>query len=177
MIESALTRLDAQRAQARRPYYLSLLADTYRLTGHRDRAVSIVETAIDMAIARGDSWWLPALFAQKSELGPATERDRTRRRALEIAQGQHGVSVVKRITAAMAEATTTSPSPSERGLTATTDGSACVFQGATARGAPVAPVTSSLGLAHPPARAAAAATVHASEARRIGQRLGGEGGR
>ncbi len=49
MIESALDRLDANRAHARRPYYLSLLADVYRPRepgacgfhsgdGHHDRA-------------------------------------------------------------------------------------------------------------------------------------------
>jgi DNA-binding SARP family transcriptional activator len=105
MIEAALTRLDAQRAQARRPYYLSLLADTYRLDGQLDRAASIVGTAIEMALARGDAWWLPALFVQKSELGPAAERDRTLRRGLEIAQAQHSRSLVQRITSAMSAAT------------------------------------------------------------------------
>ena len=39
-IESALERLDAKRAQARRPYYLSLLAEIYGLLGNRERAAS-----------------------------------------------------------------------------------------------------------------------------------------
>ena len=105
MIESALERLDAQRAHARRPYYLSLLADTYRRAGQTDRAASIVDTAIEMALARGDAWWLPALFLQKSELGPAAERDTSLRRGLEVAQAQHSLSLAQRLNAAMSATT------------------------------------------------------------------------
>jgi hypothetical protein len=105
-IESALERLDAQRARARRPYYLSLLADPYRRAGQSDRAALIVDTAIEMALARGDAWWLPALFLQKSELGPAVHRDASLRRGLEIAQAQHSLSLAQRLTAAMSAATT-----------------------------------------------------------------------
>ncbi len=104
-IESALERLDAQRAQARRPYYLSLLADTYRLAGQTDRAASIVDTAIEMALARGDAWWLPALFLHKSELGPPVERDRSLRRGLEIAHGQRSMSLAQRLASAMSATT------------------------------------------------------------------------
>ena len=76
LIESGLDRLDAQRAQARRPYYLSLLAETYSLLGNRDRAASILDAAITMALERADVWWLPALYLQKSELEPPPERER-----------------------------------------------------------------------------------------------------
>ena len=101
MIESAVERLDAQRAQARRPYYLSLLADTCRLAGQSDRAASIVESAIDMALTRGDAWWLPVLYLQKSELGPPSERDASLRRGLEVAHAQGSLSLVHRLTTAM----------------------------------------------------------------------------
>jgi DNA-binding SARP family transcriptional activator len=105
MIESALERLDAQRAQARRPYYLSLLADVYTRAGHTDRAASIVDTAIEMALTRGDAWWLPALFLQKSELGPAAGREASLRRGLEIAQAQRSLSLADRLSAAMSATT------------------------------------------------------------------------
>ena len=101
MIESALKKLDAQRAQARRPYYLSLLADTYRLAGNRNRAGSIVDTAITMAHERSDVWWLPALLLQKSELEPAVERERSLREGLELARAQQSHGLMKRITSAM----------------------------------------------------------------------------
>jgi hypothetical protein len=105
MIESALERLDRQRAQARRPYYLSLLADTYRLAGQAGRATSILDGAIDMALARGEAWWLPALLLLKSELGPPVDRESLLRRGLEVAQAQHSVSLARRLTAAIATAT------------------------------------------------------------------------
>jgi tetratricopeptide (TPR) repeat protein len=105
MIESALEHLDAQRAQARRPYYLSLLADTYRLAGQPKRAARIVETAIEMALARGDAWWLPALYLQKSELGPPADRDAALRRGLAVARAHGSVSLANRLAAAMSATT------------------------------------------------------------------------
>jgi tetratricopeptide (TPR) repeat protein len=97
MIESALERLDAKRAQARRPYYLSLLAEMYSLVGNRDRTASILDVAIAMAVERSDVWWLPALYLQKSELEPAPVRDRTLRSALDLARAQNSRALERRI--------------------------------------------------------------------------------
>ena len=97
MIEAALDRLDAHRAQARRPYYLSLLAELYSLLGNQDRAASILDAAVTMALERADVWWLPALYLQKSELEPPPERDATLRRALELARAQHSRGLERRI--------------------------------------------------------------------------------
>jgi len=105
MIETALERLDAQRAQARRPYYLSLLADTYRLAGQPKRAARIVESAIEIARARGEAWWLPALYLQKSELGLPADRDASLRQGLEVARAQSSVSLANRLAAAMSATT------------------------------------------------------------------------
>ena len=97
MIESALERLDAKQAQARRPYYLSLLAETYGLSGNRERAFSILNSAIEMALKRGDMWWLPALYLQKSEFEPVPQREATLRQALELARAQGSHSLEQRI--------------------------------------------------------------------------------
>jgi len=97
IIESALDRLDRNRAQARRPYYLSLLAETYSRLGNRDRTASILDAAIAMAIERGDVWWLPALYLQKSELEPAPEREATLRRGLVLARTQNSRGLERRI--------------------------------------------------------------------------------
>ena len=94
-----LAGLDAQRAQARRPYYLSLLAETYSLLGNRDRAASILDAAITMALERVDLWWLPALYLQKSELQPPPERELTLRRGLELARAQGSRGLEQRILA------------------------------------------------------------------------------
>jgi DNA-binding SARP family transcriptional activator len=96
-IESALERLDAQRAQARRPYYLSLLAEVYALIGNQARAASILDAAIAMALERGDLWWLPALYLQKSALEPPRERDVTLHRGLELARAQRSFGLEQRI--------------------------------------------------------------------------------
>ena len=75
MIRSALERLDARRAQARRPYYLSLLAETLAGSGNRGRARwPRSMPAIAMALERGDVWWLPALYLQQSGVGGAGHR-------------------------------------------------------------------------------------------------------
>ena len=99
IIESALERLDRNRAQARRPYYLSLLAETYSRLGNRDRTASILDAAITMALERGDVWWLPALYLQKSELEPAPEREATLRRGLVLARTQNSRGLEQRILA------------------------------------------------------------------------------
>jgi hypothetical protein len=101
MIESALGRLDLQRAQARRPYYLSLLAEMYSLLGNLDRAGSILDAAITIAVERADVWWLPALHLQKSELEPPAERDATLRRGLELARAQNSRGLERRILASL----------------------------------------------------------------------------
>jgi tetratricopeptide (TPR) repeat protein len=61
IIESALDRLDRDRAQARRPYYLSLLAELYARAGDRERSASILSNAIAMAEQRGERWCLTML--------------------------------------------------------------------------------------------------------------------
>jgi DNA-binding SARP family transcriptional activator len=97
IIESALHRLDAHRAQARRPYYLSLLAEVYGLLGNRDRAASILDAAIIIALERADVWWLPALYFQKSGLEPPPERDASLLQGLELARAQNSRALERRI--------------------------------------------------------------------------------
>ena len=89
IIESALDRLDRSRAQARRPYFLSLLAETYRRLGNKVGAASIIDGAIAMALERSDVWWLPALYLQKSELQAPPEREATFRSGLGLARKQN----------------------------------------------------------------------------------------
>jgi len=100
MIRGALDRLNARRAQARRPYYLSLLAETLTRAGNPGAANSTLDTAIDMALDRGDVWWLPALYLQKSELEAPDEREAMRDRALALALKQGSRALERRILAA-----------------------------------------------------------------------------
>jgi len=96
-ITAALAQMDGRRAQARRPYYLSLLADTQRLAGNRDAAATIVDTAIDMALQRSDVWWLPALYLQKSALAPRALRADLVQRALTLARAHGSRGLEQRI--------------------------------------------------------------------------------
>jgi hypothetical protein len=101
-IEAALGRLDANRAYARRPYYLSLLAQTYSRLRNRDRTASILDGAIAMADERGDLWWLPALYLQKSEVESGSEREAALQRALTLARSQQSRALEQRILASSA---------------------------------------------------------------------------
>ncbi len=100
VIRSALERLDARRAQGRRPYYLSLLAETLARSGNRDAAVATLDAAIAMALDRRDVWWLPALYLQQSELAAApAARELAWGRALELARAQQSRALEQRILA------------------------------------------------------------------------------
>ena len=59
--------------------------------------MSIVTAALAMADERGDTWWVPALYLQKSELEPASMREATRRLALDLARTQNSRSLERRI--------------------------------------------------------------------------------
>ena len=98
-IESALLRFDVTRAQQRRPYYLSLLADTYTRLGDRHRAAAVLDAAITVAREQAEGWWLPALYFQKSELDPPPRREATLRCALELARSQRSRGLERRILA------------------------------------------------------------------------------
>lgn len=97
IIESALERLDRARAQARRPYYLSLLAQTFSRLQKRDQTRSILNRAIAMALERSDVWWLPALYLQRSELETGSERETTLLSGLTLARSQQSRTLEQRI--------------------------------------------------------------------------------
>jgi DNA-binding SARP family transcriptional activator len=100
IIEAALGRLDDRRARARRPYYMSLLADVCQRAGQADRSSALLDTAIDLALERSDVWWLPALHLQRSALQPEPERAATLDQALHLARTQHSRALEQRILAA-----------------------------------------------------------------------------
>jgi DNA-binding SARP family transcriptional activator len=98
-IERAFERLDRQRAQARRPYYLSLLAELHARLGDREQSAAILDTAIAMAVERSDVWWLPAMYLQRSQFETAHAREATLRDAVALARAQHSRALEKRILA------------------------------------------------------------------------------
>jgi hypothetical protein len=64
-IEAAIASLDRQHALARRPYYLSLLADACLRAGRPDRARTAIESGIEIARKNSDLWWLSVLLGQQ----------------------------------------------------------------------------------------------------------------
>jgi len=52
-----------------------------------------------MAVERGEAWWLPSLYLQKSELEPQPQREATLRRALSLARMQNSQSLEQRVLA------------------------------------------------------------------------------
>jgi tetratricopeptide (TPR) repeat protein len=97
IIEAALERLDQQRAQARRPFYLSLLADTCARLGDTRRTAEILDRAIAMSLERDDVWWLPALYLQKSGLAESGARDALRADALRLSRAHGSRGLEKRL--------------------------------------------------------------------------------
>jgi DNA-binding SARP family transcriptional activator len=97
VIDASLTRLDQQRAQARRPYYLSLLAETLARAGDHVRAKAVLDGAIALALERVELWWLPALYLQQSALLVSPDRERALGRALDLARAQRSHSLERRI--------------------------------------------------------------------------------
>jgi hypothetical protein len=77
-----------------------LLAELYSLRGNRERAASVLDEAITIALEHDDVWWLPELYLQKSELEPPMEGDATRRWGLELARAQNNLGLERRILAA-----------------------------------------------------------------------------
>ena len=101
IIRAALGRLDARRALGRRPYYLSLLAETLVRAGHRDSARSAVDAALSRAQDSGEAWWLPALYQLKSELANSVgDRQLALSHALDLARAQGSRALEQRILAA-----------------------------------------------------------------------------
>lgn len=70
-----------------------------RRLGDRERATSIVNAAIAMALERGDTWWLPALYLRQSELDPASAGEATPRHALTLARAPNSLGLERRILA------------------------------------------------------------------------------
>jgi hypothetical protein len=96
-IEAALDRLDAQRAQARRPYYLSLLAELQVAAGDRAKGAATLDAAIEMALRRQDMWWLPVLYLQQADLSAGSAHEAALARARDLARAHHNRAIERRI--------------------------------------------------------------------------------
>jgi len=98
IIRPALERLDGRRALGRRPYYLSLLAETLARAGQSDSARATLDAALTRSLEGGEVWWLPALYLQKSQLASSpADRELAFGRALDLARAQGSRALERRI--------------------------------------------------------------------------------
>ena len=127
-IERALDEMRSIRALARRPYYLSLLADAHEAAGDPRQARAVLEAALADAATSGEQWWVPELHRRLGTLddGPSRRSGHPSRRGSRHRTGrlvagpprsdQPGAS--RTVRAGHAPRCPRTPSPSRRGATA-----------------------------------------------------------
>jgi DNA-binding SARP family transcriptional activator len=87
-IERAIDGLEQQRAKARRPFHLSLLAEAHAAAGNADRANDILDRALAVGEDREEFWWTAELHRLKGAFGPPDTAEGAYRRSLDIAREQ-----------------------------------------------------------------------------------------
>ena len=96
LAELGIGNLKAQGAFARRPYWLSLLAD---LQAREDRPAAASAT-LDAALAAGrihdDLWWLPEVMRMRARYDPAGRAGERLRAAANLATGHGSVALARR---------------------------------------------------------------------------------
>lgn len=87
-IRAGLANLSAQRALARTPYWLSLLAQTQSEMGDDEAARASLDAARIAAVQRDERWWLPEVLRLTAALQPADRAAQTLSRAGRMARSQ-----------------------------------------------------------------------------------------
>jgi DNA-binding SARP family transcriptional activator len=108
-IKRAIDEMRSIRALARRPYYLSLLADAHETAGDPRQARAVLEAALADAAASGELWWVPELQRRLGALDDGPSGEAAIRRAVDLATARGGWSLALRAAISLARR-----SPSER---------------------------------------------------------------
>lgn len=95
-IERALNEMQSIRALARRPYYLSLLADAHEAAGDPGQARAVLEGAVADAATSGEHWWVPELHRHLGTLDEGPGGELAMRRAVDLATAQGAWSLALR---------------------------------------------------------------------------------
>ena len=93
LIEAGLSGLRAANAHVRMPYWLSLLAQT---TSDEEYARQTLRTALGVARASGESWWVPELLRLEAAHLDGADRRNVLARAVDLARAQHCPAMVTR---------------------------------------------------------------------------------
>jgi hypothetical protein len=98
LMETGLENLAKMGAHARRPYWLSLVADR---VPDPSRALGLLDEGIAACGRNRDTWWLPELLRRRADHLNAEERAQALKSALEIAEEQHSSLLRTRIQASI----------------------------------------------------------------------------
>lgn len=103
-IEEALRTLRSIGAESRRPYFLSLLADTHAAGGDHDRGRAVLGAALSTADANEDRFWVPELLRSLAHVRPSGDLDAGLRQAIRMARDQGNRSLALRAALDLARA-------------------------------------------------------------------------
>ena len=87
-IGRGIERLRALGANARMPYWLSLLGETLAASGRHDDAAAVLDAALAAGSQRDDRWWLAEVLRLRAGLAPPSRAAGLLERAAELAAGQ-----------------------------------------------------------------------------------------
>jgi hypothetical protein len=96
LAEEGVGNLKAQGAFARRPYWLSLLADLLARQGRPAAASATLDAALAAARVYDDLWWLPEVMRMRAGYDPPGGAVARLRAAAALASGQGSVALVRR---------------------------------------------------------------------------------
>ncbi|HEY6494730.1 MAG TPA: AAA family ATPase [Trebonia sp.] len=88
--------LNAQGAFARRPYWLSLLADLHAREGRADAASATLDAAVAAGHVYDDQWWLPEVMRMRAGYDPPGRAAARLRAAADLASRHGSVALVRR---------------------------------------------------------------------------------
>jgi DNA-binding SARP family transcriptional activator/tetratricopeptide (TPR) repeat protein len=96
LAEEGVGNLKAQGAFARRPYWLSLLADLLGREGRSAAARATLDAALTASRVHDDLWWLPEVMRMRASYDPPDGAVARLRAASDLASAQGSVALVRR---------------------------------------------------------------------------------
>src|ERR1700761_3595884 len=96
LAELGIGNLKAQGAFARRPYWLSLLADLQAREGRPVAASATLDAALAAGHAHDDLWWLPEVMRMRASYDPPEQAVTRLRAAADLASSHGSVALVRR---------------------------------------------------------------------------------
>jgi DNA-binding SARP family transcriptional activator/tetratricopeptide (TPR) repeat protein len=108
-IREGINRLRSHGANARMPYWLSLLAEALAREGRDEEARTVLDASVVAAEERHDNWWLPEVIRLRAGLEPGPGALERLARAVDLASGQSSRTLEARCRADLAGRSVRSP--------------------------------------------------------------------